>query len=127
MTVATDVCSSIEGRRIRFSKCRKFFPHLPRINQELDKRVYPFKISIYGQARIEQAIDQKLPVYASSLITEDDEIRASSIDGFSTKLVSPEIKQGTGRHKGTFFLAKGYAYAHIDVGLRDLLARKSRK
>lgn len=86
--------------------------------------IYPFKLSIHGYARISKTYEAgKALKSTKSFIAEGDEIHGEAVDGYSCKpLGKPTVEHATATHKASFVKARGGAYAHVEIGVRDQLA-----
>ena len=118
------ICTSIEGNAIDL-QCRKLTVHPPR--REIGVGiVYPFKLGIRGNATIARPLNAgESPWRLSSYLAIGDEVFGETVDGFSGKPVKDaKVKKASGRHKGSFVTVKGRAYAHVEIGVRELLQRK---
>lgn len=120
---SSSVCSSIEAEKIEL-QCRKFSPQRPRKDSRLSKTVYPFKLSIYGIARVLESYPEGRELYRSVSLKEGgDEINGEALDGFSFRpLGRPEVRNATHTHKASFIQCVGGVYVHVEIGNREQLA-----
>jgi hypothetical protein len=126
MVKKSSICSSVEGMKLSF-KTRQFYPKRPIINEELGRRVYPFKLGINGYVEIITPIEnpEKNTIYKTSLSETGDAIQGGSVDGWSTKLIKPPtVKIATGTHSATFGSVTGHSYAHVESPPREHLQSK---
>lgn len=123
---SSQICTSIEGQSIDI-QCRKFTAHPPRRDPNLGL-VYPFKLGIRGLARVGRPLDPGSdPWRSGSFTASGDQIFGETIDGFAGKPIrNVRVGPATGRHKGSFVTIRGPAYAHVEIGVRELLQRKSK-
>lgn len=123
---SSQICTSIEGRSIDL-QCRKLTFHPPRRDPKLGL-VYPFKLGIRGLAKVSRPLDPGSdPWRQGSFSAVGDQISGEAIDGFSGKPIKgASVKPATGRHKASFVSIRGPAYAHVEIGIRELLQRKPR-
>ncbi|MCH9742149.1 MAG: hypothetical protein K0U21_02965 [Proteobacteria bacterium] len=122
MATKSNVCASIEGKKVAFST-RQFFPGPPEINEVLGQRIYTFKLGIHGHAQIQTSLENPEieRVYESSMIDVNDDIQGGSLDGWCTKAIkSPKKKTGvTGTHSASQGIVSGHVYVHIQSGHRE--------
>jgi len=122
MATKSNVCASIEGKKVAFST-RQFFSVPPEMNEELGERIYPFKLGIHGYAQIQTSLDNPVTerVYQSSMIDKNDDIQGGSLDGWCTKAIKPPKKETgvTGTHSASQGIVSGHVYVHIQSGHRD--------
>lgn len=120
---SSEICTSIEGESIEL-QCRKLTVHQPRREPDLGI-VYPFKLGIRGIARIKQPLDSgSKPWRSTSYLAIGDQVSGETVDGFSCKPVKGvAVKKASGRHKGSFVTIRRRAYAHVEIGVRELLQR----
>lgn len=126
MAKHTDVGTSIEGSSLSL-QTRKYLPKPPEKDSKLGKVVYPFKLTIFGIARIAAELNPKLPLWSlGSKLDHGDELHGESIFGRSEKpLGKPSVVNATGSHKATALATRGRSFAKIEVGVRSLLQRKA--
>lgn len=124
--IATSVCKSLEAEKVEI-QARKFQLQTPRRDTSSGRLVYPFKVSIYGKARITEAYETDAVLYREcSYRDAEDELRGEALDGFARKPFGRErVEHGTGSHKATFVSMRGGAYAHIEIATRQLLEAKN--
>lgn len=125
--IATSVCCSLEAEKIEI-QARKFLMQTPRRDSKLNKLVYPFKVSIFGIARVSQVYPDDQGLYREcSMRCEGDELRGETLDGFATKPIGKQrVAKATASHKATFVDCRGGVYAHIEIGPRHLLAASNK-
>jgi hypothetical protein len=116
------VCNSVEGEVLEL-QCRKFSLQPPRKDPKLGKLIYPFKLSIFGIARITKPLDPHTSATKkTSLLAVGDEVHGEAVDGYGIRPVGrPAVGNATGTHKASFVTVKGSAYAHVEIGVRDHL------
>lgn len=120
----SSVCESIEAEKIEI-RCRKFVPQQPRMDPKLGKVIYPFKLNIHGFARISEVYPSSKKSYKEkSYRGADDEIHGETLDGFSLKPAGKtRVKRGSGSHKAQFVQCRGGSYVHVEIGVREQLAK----
>ena len=99
--------------------------HPPRRDPQLGV-VYPFKMGIRVLATISQPLaSSSRPWRPVSHLVPGDQLFGESIDGFSGKPIKGEkVSKASGRHKGSFVKIRKHAYAHVEIGVTELLQRK---
>lgn len=124
--IATSVCSSLEAEKILI-RARKFQVQPPRRDPKIGKMVFPFKVSIFGVALIEEAYESDVVLYREcSHRAIGDELRGEALDGFAKKPFGRErVAKGSGTHKATFVDMRGGVYAHVEIAPRHLLEANS--
>lgn len=126
--ILTDICNSIEGERLLL-QCRKFSPLRPRNDDVMKQLVFPFKLGISSLVTITEELNPKNYRFkAGSILDMDVSLLGETIDGFSLKpLGTQKIVQGSAQHKASEINTKGFAYAHVEIGLRALLQKREEK
>jgi hypothetical protein len=117
------ICSSVEGNKLKF-KTRQFYLKPPLFNEELRRKVYPFKLGINGYVEIVNPLENPVDniLYETSLTEIGDAVQGGSVDGWTIKLIKPPIvKKGSGTHSATFGSVNGHSYAHVESAPREHL------
>lgn len=119
-----EVCTSIEAEKMEI-QCRRFTARTPKKDAKLGKTVYPFKLSIHGFARVTEAYAKDAILYRDESHTgSDDELHGTTVDGFAVKpLGKQRVEHATGTHKATYVQCRGGVYAHVEIGVREHLAK----
>lgn len=123
MTKNSCICSSVEGKKLIFNT-RQFYSKPPVFNDDLKRKVYPFKLGINGYVEIETPLDNlgEKAFYKTSLTEIGDAVQGGSIDGWSIKPIGPtKLINATGTHSAKGGCAKGHSYAHVQSSPREHL------
>lgn len=125
MAKLTAIGASIEALSLGL-QARKFLPRLPERDAKINVVVYPFKLSIFGKARIEKELSPLKAIWLeSSHLNLGDELHGESVTGHSEKpLARPSIEHATGTHRASVLRTKGRSFARIEIGVRALLQQK---
>jgi hypothetical protein len=121
----TGISDSIEGELLGL-QTRKFLPRPPRKDEIVGKIVYPFKLTILARATVTGELVPKRPIWSPhSHLNVGDELQGESIEGHASKpLRTPSVAPATGRHKASFLIAKGPAFAKLEIPVRARLQQK---
>jgi len=123
MAKKSSICSSVEGSKLIFST-RQFYSKSPVFNEELKKRVYPFKLGIHGYVEIKTSLENpgQTAVYKTSMTERGDAVQGGSVDGWATRPIKgTNVENATGTHSAESGSVKGHAYAHVQSSHRDHL------